>query len=69
MLNETLVSIDVNMSGVKSVRVMAYTPDIERRADKLYKIIKKHLNDIDQTLAPAKECTQEGARYCKAGPK
>ncbi len=52
MSNETLVSIDVSMSGVTAVRVMAYTPNIEKKADKLYKIIKKHLDEIDQTLAP-----------------
>ena len=61
MPNETLLSIDVSLSGVKAVRVMAYSPLIEEKADKIYKSIKKHLNDIDQTLSSNEKNQIQGA--------
>lgn len=48
---ETLLSVDISRSGVMAVKVMAYNSCIEREADELYRTIKKHLDQIDQTLS------------------
>ena len=55
MMNETLLSVDIGMSGVRAVRVMAYSPTVEEAADKLYQAIKKNIDDIDQVLSKLAE--------------
>lgn len=50
MSNETLLSVDIGASGIRAVRVAAYTDEIENAADAIYKGIKNHLQEIDKTL-------------------
>ena len=60
MMNETLLSIDIGVSGVRAVRVMAYSPTVEESADRLYQAIRKYIDDIDQALSKsAGDCIQE----------
>ena len=60
MMNETLLSVDIGMSGVRAVRVMAYSPTVEEAADKLYQAIKKNIDDIDQVLSKPAEAAHQG---------
>jgi hypothetical protein len=52
---ETLLSIDISRTGVTAVKVMAYSSCIEEEADRVYKAIKTHLDQIDQTLSVASQ--------------
>jgi hypothetical protein len=54
MSNQTLLSVEINSSGVQAVRVMAFTETIEEEADRVYQKIKKHLCEIDETLTANK---------------
>jgi hypothetical protein len=51
MSNQTLLSVEINSSGVQAVRVMAYSDEIEEEADRVYQRIKKHLCEIDKALS------------------
>lgn len=51
MNNTPVLSIDISPKGITAIRLMAYSDDIERKADKTYRLIKKHLIKIDKALS------------------
>lgn len=56
MENESLLFVEIGSTGVRMIRLMAYSKTVERKADQIYRKIKRHLDGIDQTLSPkAKE--------------